>query len=105
MNVPKYLLSDAILSACHLINRMPSSVLQKKVTYSCLYPATSVLHIVPHVFGCICFVQDLSPSLDKLSIRSVKYIFVGYSRTQHCFKYRPIYQYIGRNTGILSKMI
>ena len=30
MNVPKYLWSDAVLSACHLFNRLPSSVLRKR---------------------------------------------------------------------------
>jgi len=33
MSVPKYLWSDAVLSACHLINRMPSSVLDKKISF------------------------------------------------------------------------
>ena len=37
-NVPNYLWSDVVLSACHLINRMSSSVLQGKVPFSCLYP-------------------------------------------------------------------
>jgi len=33
------------------------------------------------VFCCTCFVQDLSPGLEKLS-RSIKCVFVEYSRTQ-----------------------
>ena len=39
-----------------------------------------------HVFLGVCFVQDLHPDLDKLSPRSVKCVFIGYSRTQK--KYR-----------------
>ena len=38
--------------------------------------------MTPRVFGCTCFVQDLSLGLDKLSSRSIKCVFVGYSRTQ-----------------------
>ena len=32
------------------------------------------------------FVQDLSPGLDKLSLRFIKCIFVGYSRTQKGYR-------------------
>jgi len=38
--------------------------------------------MTPRVFGCICFSQDLSSGLDKLSPRSIKCVFVRYSRTQ-----------------------
>ncbi|RDY02003.1 hypothetical protein CR513_14591, partial [Mucuna pruriens] len=34
------------------------------------------------VFGCICFVHDVSPSRDKLSARAIKCVFLGYSRLQ-----------------------
>jgi len=33
MNVPKYLSGNALLSACHLINRMTSRVLQKNYIF------------------------------------------------------------------------
>ena len=33
MSVPKYLWSDTVLSACHLINRMPPVVLYKKILF------------------------------------------------------------------------
>jgi len=42
------------------------------------------------VFYCTCFVQDLSPGLDKLSPRSIKCVFVGYSRIQKGYRcYNP----------------
>jgi len=34
------------------------------------------------VFGCTYFIQDLSSGLDKLSPKSIKCVFVGYSKTQ-----------------------
>ena len=42
ISVPKYLCSDVVLSAYHLINRMPSSVLDDKISFSCLFPNKSV---------------------------------------------------------------
>ena len=82
MYVLKYLVFDAVLSACHLINRMPSSVLSEKISFSCLHPHKSIFSMTPQVFSCTCFVQNLSLVLDKLSPTSIKYVFVGYFQTQ-----------------------
>jgi len=90
MHVLKYLWVDAVLSACHLINKMPSSVLHSKIPFSCVYPDKSIFSVSQRVFACTCFVQDLSPGLNKLSPRSIKCVFVGYSRTQKGYRcYSP----------------
>jgi len=77
MSVPKYLWSDVVLSACHLINRIPSSVLNKKSPFSCLFSNKTPFSMTFCVFGCIYFVQDLSLGLDKLSPRFIKCAFFG----------------------------
>ena len=41
-NVPLRFWADAILTACYLINRMPSSVLNNAIPMSCLYPDESL---------------------------------------------------------------
>jgi len=82
ISVPKYLWYDAVLSVCHHINMMPSSVLDGKISFSCLYPYNSVFSMTPCAFSCTCFVQNLSLGLDKLSPQSIKCVFVGYFRTQ-----------------------
>ena len=58
MHVPKYLWSETVLSACHLINKMLSSVLGGKTPFSCLHPHKSVFSITPSVFDYTYFVQD-----------------------------------------------
>jgi len=77
---------DVILTACYLINRMPSSVLKNNIPHSILFPHDS-LHPLPlRVFGSTCFVHNFSPGLDKLSPRSHKCVFLGFTRSQKGYK-------------------
>ena len=79
-----------MLSACYLIIKMPSSVPNKRSPFSCLYANKTPFSMTPRVFGCTCFVLDLSPGLDKLSPRSIKCVFIEYSRTQKGYRcYNP----------------
>ena len=82
MSISKYIWPDAVLSACHVINRMPSFDLDKISLFSCLFPNKPSFFMTSRVFGCTCFVQDLSPGLHKLSPTSIKCVFVGYYITQ-----------------------
>ena len=46
--------------------------------------------MTPCVFGCTCFVQDLSLRLDKLCLRFIKCVFLEYFRTQKGYRcYNP----------------
>ena len=71
---------DAILAACYLINRMPSSVLHDQIPHSILLLIQPLFYLPPRVFGCVCFVHILTPGQDKLSIKAMKSVFLGYSR-------------------------
>ena len=42
--------------------------------------------IDPKVFGCTCFVRDVRPQVSKLDTKSLKCIFVGYSRVQKGYR-------------------
>ena len=86
MQVPKHFWGDAVLTACHLINRMPSVVLNKESPFSVLYPERTPFSLTSRVFGCVAFVHVLEPGCDKLSPRSRKCIFLGYSRTQKGYR-------------------
>jgi len=81
---------DAILTACYLINRMSSSVLDNEIPHSLLSPKDPLYRVQLRVFGFTCFVHDLTPSSDKLFARAVKCVFLGYSRTQKGYQcYSP----------------
>jgi len=45
-DVPQRFWGDVVLSACYLINRMPSSVLENKISHSILIPHEP-LHPLP----------------------------------------------------------
>jgi len=73
---------DVILTVGFLINRMSSSSLNHKVPFSIMFPDNPLFHTSPWVFGCVCFVHDMSLGLDKLFTHSLKCVFLGYSRLQ-----------------------
>lgn len=85
-HVPFCFWADAVLAACYLINRMPSSVIDNKIPHECLFPTDPLSQLSLRVFGCTCFVHDHSPGRDKLSPRAIKCVFLGYSRVQKGYK-------------------
>ena len=84
--VPQRFLGDATLAACYLINRMSSSVLHDKIPHSILFPNQPLSCLLHRVFGCVYFVHILTPGQDKLSAKATKYVFLGYSRLQRCYR-------------------
>ena len=82
-NVPKSFWSDAILSATHLINRLPSVKLKNKSPLEIIYQQKpNINHL--KIFGCVCFVHIKKK--DKLDHTSTKTIFLGYSSTKKGYK-------------------
>ena len=88
--VPQRFWGDAILAACYLINRMPSSVLHDQIPHFVLLPNQPLFCLTPRVFSCVCFVHIFTPGQDKLSAKAAKCVFLGYSRLQRgCRCYSP----------------
>ena len=84
--VPQRFLGDAILSACYLINHMPSSVLHNQISHSVLLPKQPLFCLPPRV----CFVHILTPGKDKFLAKATKCVFLGYSRLQSSYRcYSP----------------
>ncbi|KAK3008087.1 hypothetical protein RJ639_013614 [Escallonia herrerae] len=86
MKVPKPFWADAISTACFLINRMPSTVLNGNVPYSVLFPTKPPFPVEPRIFGSTCFVRDVRPNLTKLDPKALKCVFLGYSRLQKGYR-------------------
>lgn len=75
----KILLGDTIQTTYYLINQLPSFILHKKIPYSVLFLAHPLFLRLLRVFGCVCFVYNISVFLDP---QSIKCVFLGYSKTQ-----------------------
>lgn len=77
IHVPKSYWSKAVLTSYYLVNRMPSPI-----DIASLHKQVPILLL--QVFGCVCLVHFHSG--DKLSPRSVRCLFFGYSPTNKRYK-------------------
>jgi hypothetical protein len=77
--------SEAVNTACYVLNMIYLRVHKKKTCYELMHGRTpTVSHF--HVFGCKCFILKKGKKLDKFEARSVYGIFFGYashSRAYH----------------------
>ncbi|TYK01779.1 Cysteine-rich RLK (RECEPTOR-like protein kinase) 8 [Cucumis melo var. makuwa] len=89
-SLPSYLWGDVILTAAHLINRMPSRILHLQTPLECLqesYPSTRLVSEVPlRVFGCTAYVHSFGPNQTKFTHRAQACVFVGYPPHQRGYK-------------------
>ena len=84
-NVPKKYWSDAVATACYLINRTPTLILKGQSPFEVLNKhKPSLEHI--RIFGCLCYVLIPGELRNKLAARSTKAMFIGYSTTQKGYK-------------------
>ena len=65
---------------------MPSSILNWDTPYHILFPNKHMFPIEPRILGCACFVRDVRPHASKLDHKSLKCIFLGYSRVQKGYR-------------------
>ena len=83
--LPKKFWGDCLLAATHVINKLPTKVLQWKSPYEVMF------HKIPsydnlRVFGCLCYAYNMKVNRDKFDNRSRKCIFLGYPYGQKAYK-------------------
>jgi hypothetical protein len=82
--LPTQFWGECALTAVHIINRLPSSVLSFKTPFELLYSKPpSFSHI--RVFGCLAYATNVHPS-HKFDFRSMPSIFIGYPTGQKAYK-------------------
>lgn len=76
-HLPLKFWGECVMAACYLINRTPSSVLNYKTPYECLFgKAPSLTEI--RVFGCLAYAHNLQHKGNKFTSRTRKCVFLGY---------------------------
>ncbi|RVW59204.1 Retrovirus-related Pol polyprotein from transposon RE1 [Vitis vinifera] len=77
-SVPPRFWCEALSTAVHLINRLPSPMLNHVSPFSKLF-GHSPLYSDLRTFGCVCFVHLPTHERHKLTAQSVKCAFLGYA--------------------------
>ncbi|KAM2462028.1 hypothetical protein PS1_012937 [Malus domestica] len=83
-NLPLHFLGECVLTAVHLINRLPTPILSKKTPFERLYSTPPTFSHL-RVFGCLAFATDVNVN-HKFSPRAHKCIFIGYPIGQKAYK-------------------
>ena len=94
-HVPTNFWGFAIMTAVHLINRLPSSSLDFQSPIGILekhFPEVRLKTGLPvKIFGCIAYVHNPIHKKNMWSTKALKCVFLGYSNTQKGYKvYHPI---------------
>jgi len=75
--LPKHFWPYVVLHVVHLINRIPTKILNNKSSYEILYNEAPNLNTLK-VFGCLSYASTLSVNKHKFDSRAKKCAFLGY---------------------------
>lgn len=85
MHLPLLYWPHAFQTASYLINRQPTSILHNISLFKALFGQKSN-YLKLKKFGCLCYPLTWPYNTHILELKSVPYIFLGYSQTQNAYK-------------------
>lgn len=68
---------DCVLTTAHLINILPAQDLDFKSPHKILFQ-TKFKYDQIRVFGCLCYISNMSPPVDKFARKALQCVFLGY---------------------------
>jgi hypothetical protein len=77
-SMPPVYWADALATATHIINRLPTKTLHMSTPIFALYGTLPSYHAL-RIFGCICYPNLTATTAHKLAPRSFLCAFLGYS--------------------------
>ncbi|KAL2901985.1 Retrovirus-related Pol polyprotein from transposon TNT 1-94 [Bienertia sinuspersici] len=77
-NLPKKFWGECILTATHIINKLPTKVLHWKCPFELLFKVKPKYEELK-VFGCLCYAYNMNNQRDKFDSRSIRCIMIGIS--------------------------
>ncbi|CAN1140144.1 Retrovirus-related Pol polyprotein from transposon TNT 1-94 [Linum perenne] len=75
--LPLFFWSDCVLHAVHILNRLPTPILDNKTPFEMLY-SKSPDYTSLKVFGCLCYATSLDRGKTKFDSRARQGIFLGF---------------------------
>ena len=83
-HIPIKFWGECVLAAVHIINRIPSTVLDNKSPFEMMFSKSTDLSYV-RIIGCLCHATKLLRT-DKFGPRAIRSVFMGYGTTQKGYK-------------------
>jgi hypothetical protein len=83
-HLPLNFWGDCVLTAVHLINRLPTPLLSNKSPYEILFSKPPYSYL--RVFGCLCFASTLTRNCHNFDSRAIPCLFLGYLASVKGFK-------------------
>ena len=84
--LPKYFQTEAVNTACYILNRALIRPILKKTLYELWHGRKSNIDYF-HIFGCKCFFHNNDKdNLEKFNTKADEGIFLGYSTTSKAYR-------------------